>query len=166
MPDLHRFLEAQANARADHAKAIAELQRGRKQSHWIWYVFPQIIGLGRSEITERFAIEDIDEGRAYLAHPLLGLRLLEIAEIVLNQLRSPQSVPLEDLMGGRTDALKLVSSLTLFRLIAQQMTSDTDPTVAERAAKLAGCCSDVLDIATIQGFPACAFTQRTVAKAQ
>ena len=162
MPDLDRYLRAQANPHAGYATALAELQRGRKQSHWIWYVFPQIAGLGRSEIAQRFALDDFDEARAYLAHPLLSVRLVEIAEVVLEQVSPPRSVPLEELMGGRIDAVKLVSSLTLFELVAMQLGPDADATLAARATRLAEVSRRVLEIATGQGFPACAFTQQAV----
>ncbi len=160
MPDLDRFLRAQANDHAGYATAIAELQRGRKQSHWIWYVFPQIAGLGRSDMAQRFAIEDTEEARAYLAHPVLGQRLLEIAQVVHDQVRSPRSVPLHELMGGQIDAVKLVSSLTLFGLVADPLRADADPTLAARAAELAACCRGILDIAARQRLAPCAFTQQ------
>ena len=73
--DLQRFLDAQA---ATYATALAEIRAGRKRSHWMWFIFPQIQGLGHSETAQRYAIASRDEASAYLAHPLLGLRLREI----------------------------------------------------------------------------------------
>jgi uncharacterized protein (DUF1810 family) len=78
---LDRFVQAQENGGA-YARAVAELRAGAKQSHWMWFVFPQLAGLGHSEMSRRFAIASVEEARAYLAHPLLGTRLVECARIV------------------------------------------------------------------------------------
>ena len=80
MNDLKRFLEAQEN---DFAAALAEIKRGRKQSHWMWYIFPQIAGLGFSSTSQFYAIKDRGEAENYLAHPLLGKRLIEISNALL-----------------------------------------------------------------------------------
>ncbi|GAB3710029.1 DUF1810 domain-containing protein [Mariniluteicoccus flavus] len=106
--DLERFVDAQAGGTFD--TALGELRRGRKDSHWMWFVFPQIAGLGRSAMAQRYAITSLDEARAYLAHPVLGQRLREAALVVAD---GPTDSP-EDLMGG-IDAVKLRSSMTLFR---------------------------------------------------
>lgn len=107
METLERFVDAQAR---DYATALAELRRGRKTSHWIWYVFPQIAGLGASAMARRYAIVDLAEARAYLRHPLLGARLREAAEAV----RAHQgAIAIEDVL-GIVDALKFRSSMTLF----------------------------------------------------
>lgn len=105
--DLGRFLRAQEGV---YAQALAELVAGAKRSHWMWFVFPQIAGLGQSAMARRYAIRDLAEARAYLAHPVLGARLVEAAEAVLAQVgrRSAGQV-----MGG-IDAVKLRSSATLF----------------------------------------------------
>ncbi|HJS09643.1 DUF1810 domain-containing protein [Sphingopyxis sp.] len=104
--DLDRFVDAQAQA---WPSAIEELRRGRKHSHWMWYIFPQLAGLGRSAMSERYAIADADEARAYLAHPLLGLRYVECVE-ALQDLAGSDPVAIF----GEVDAMKLRSSLTLF----------------------------------------------------
>jgi uncharacterized protein (DUF1810 family) len=106
--DLQRFVEAQDSG-GTYARALDELRAGRKTSHWMWFVFPQIAGLGHSPTAVRFAISGLDEARAYLAHPVLGPRLREAAQ-ALTELpgRSPEYV-----LGG-IDALKLRSSMTLF----------------------------------------------------
>src|SRR3954452_2962874 len=78
--DLARFVEAQAG---EYSQALAEIKAGRKRSHWIWYVFPQIDGLGFSSMSRRYAIKSVDEAKAYLAHPVLGPRLVEICESAL-----------------------------------------------------------------------------------
>lgn len=105
--DLARFVEAQ---RQSYAQALAELRAGAKRSHWIWYVFPQLRGLGHSERAKRYAIGDLREARAYLAHPLLGPRLLECAHALLaHRERSARQIM------GAPDDLKLHSSMTLFQ---------------------------------------------------
>jgi uncharacterized protein (DUF1810 family) len=104
---LERFVEAQASS---YAAALAELRAGRKQSHWMWFIFPQIAGLGQSDMARRYAIAGLAEARAYLAHPVLGPRLLACVDAVAAWAgrRTPEAI-----MGG-IDAVKLRSSLTLF----------------------------------------------------
>jgi uncharacterized protein (DUF1810 family) len=89
--------------------AVTELRAGRKRSHWMWFVFPQIAGLGQSSISRRYAISSLDEAKAYLSHPVLGPRLIECARI----LAELEGVSAQDVFGG-IDALKLRSSMTLF----------------------------------------------------
>lgn len=105
--DLDRFVHAQAGG--VHERALAELRGGRKSSHWMWFVFPQVAGLGRSATAQRYALGSLAEARAYAAHPVLGPRLRETTAAVL---AAPVTTA-EDLMGG-IDALKLRSSMTLF----------------------------------------------------
>jgi uncharacterized protein (DUF1810 family) len=108
---LQRFVDAQDGT---YERALQELRAGRKTSHWMWFVFPQIAGLGRSPMAQRYAIGSLDEARAYLAHPTLGPRLRESAEALLGHTgASPESI-----LGG-IDALKLRSSMTLFDRAAQ-----------------------------------------------
>jgi uncharacterized protein (DUF1810 family) len=106
--DLSRFVAAQDSGGA-YEQAAAELRRGRKASHWMWFVFPQIAGLGQSQTSRWFAISSLDEARAYLAHPVLGPRLVECAGIVAQA----QGRSAEQIFGG-LDAQKLRSSVTLF----------------------------------------------------
>jgi uncharacterized protein (DUF1810 family) len=106
--DLQRFVTAQ-DAGGSYDQAAAELRRGRKTSHWMWYVFPQIAGLGHSPVARMFAISGLAEAEAYLAHPVLGPRLAECAAIV----GGLSGRTAEQIFGG-IDALKLRSSLTLF----------------------------------------------------
>jgi uncharacterized protein (DUF1810 family) len=106
--DLERFVEAQ-NANCTYDRAVDELRRGRKTSHWMWFVFPQIAGLGRSDMSRRFAISSLDEAAAYLEHPVLGPRLKECADLVARA----QGRSAEQIFGG-IDAQKLQSSMTLF----------------------------------------------------
>jgi len=110
--DLQRFVDAQDRG-GTYDGALAELRDGRKTSHWMWFVFPQIAGLGSSPMAQRYAISSLDEARAYLAHPVLGDRLRESAHALTRlDTRSP-----EEVLGG-IDALKLRSSMTLFRRAA------------------------------------------------
>jgi uncharacterized protein (DUF1810 family) len=105
--DLDRFLVAQA---ATYAGALAELRSGRKVGHWIWFIFPQVAGLGSSEMSRRYAIASLDEARAYLEHPVLGARLRECAVALLDvDGRTAEAIL------GSLDALKVRSSMTLFR---------------------------------------------------
>jgi uncharacterized protein (DUF1810 family) len=106
--DLQRFVAAQ-DAGAKYEQATAELRRGRKTSHWMWFVFPQIAGLGHSPVARMYAISGLAEAQAYLAHPVLGPRLAECAAIV----GGLSGRTAEQIFGG-IDALKLRSSMTLF----------------------------------------------------
>jgi uncharacterized protein (DUF1810 family) len=112
MPDaqhLQRFLDAQAH---DYAQALAEMRAGRKRSHWIWYIFPQIQGLGFSEMAHRYAIKDAAEAAAYIQHPVLGARLREISQALLGLASSNATSVM-----GSPDDLKLRSSMTLFAAV-------------------------------------------------
>ena len=110
MYDLSRFLEAQKNS---YDIALREILAGRKRSHWMWYIFPQIRGLGYSAMAQHYAIRDLGEAREYLQHPLLGPRLIEISEALLALEESdPRRVM------GSPDDLKLRSCMTLFQCAA------------------------------------------------
>jgi uncharacterized protein (DUF1810 family) len=108
--DLSRFLDAQ-DAGGAYARALAELRAGAKRSHWMWFVFPQVRGLGSSAMAERYAIGSLDEARAYWEHPILGARLRECLA-ALAALPSPTPTAAD--VFGAVDAMKLRSSLTLF----------------------------------------------------
>jgi uncharacterized protein (DUF1810 family) len=106
--DLGRFVAAQ-DAGGTYDRALAELRSGRKEGHWMWFVFPQIAGLGQSQMSRTFAISTLDEARAYLRHPVLGPRLAECARVLARaQARSAGQI------FGHLDAQKLHSSMTLF----------------------------------------------------
>ena len=109
MSNLQRFLDAQSR---DYTCALAEIKAGQKRSHWIWYVFPQIGGLGFSEMSKRYAIRDMPEASAYLSHPVLGKRLIEISAALL-ELESSNATKVM----GSPDDMKLRSSMTLFSLV-------------------------------------------------
>ena len=110
--DLNRFVEVQ---QLNYSDAVSELRAGQKRSHWMWYVFPQIAGLGHSPMSERYAIRSEDEARAYLAHPVLGPRLIECAEAVL----AIENRSAREIMGSPDD-LKLRSCATLFAHISPE----------------------------------------------
>jgi uncharacterized protein (DUF1810 family) len=112
--ELERFVAAQDSG-GTYDAAVAELRAGRKRSHWMWFVFPQIAGLGQSPTSRRYAIASLDEARAYLQHPVLGPRLLEATGVVAD-LSGPTA---EEVFGG-IDAVKLRSSMTLFHRAAPE----------------------------------------------
>jgi uncharacterized protein (DUF1810 family) len=106
--DLERFVRAQDSG-GTYQKAVEELRDGQKTSHWMWFIFPQIAGLGRSATAQAYAISDLAEAQAYLAHPVLGPRLLECAQMVA----SHEGLTAQQIFGS-IDAMKLRSSMTLF----------------------------------------------------
>jgi uncharacterized protein (DUF1810 family) len=112
--DLERFVAAQ-DASGTYASAVAELRAGRKTSHWMWFVFPQVAGLGQSSMSKTYAISSLEEARRYLAHPVLGARLEECAHI----LTGLSGRTAEDIF-GTIDAMKLRSSMTLFARAAPE----------------------------------------------
>lgn len=133
--DLQRFVDAQ---RTVYEHARAELLAGRKTTHWMWFIFPQIEGLGRSPTARRYAIRSLDEARAYLAHPILGPRLVECTQIV-NRIDGKSAREIF----GSPDDLKFRSSLTLFaraapeepvfeQALAKYFDSEPDPLTVER----------------------------------
>lgn len=109
---LERFVDAQDEGDT-YSRALAELRRGRKTTHWMWFVFPQIAGLGQSPTSRHFAIASLAEAQAYLEHPVLGPRLRDCARLVAGT-TGRSSVEIF----GSVDAQKLRSSMTLFRLAA------------------------------------------------
>ena len=109
MPDLKRFLDAQMNTYND---ALSEIRNGRKQSHWMWFIFPQVQGLGNSEYARRYAIRDLEEATEYLNHPNLSARLIEISNAMLQANHNNATSIL-----GKPDDMKLHSSMTLFSLV-------------------------------------------------
>jgi len=118
---LRRFVDAQEDA-AIYARALSELRAGRKQGHWIWFVFPQIAGLGSSPMSQAYAIRSLEEARAYLEHPLLGPRLRESTEALLT---AAPGASAEAILGG-IDAIKVRSSMTLFHRAAPEERLFTD----------------------------------------
>jgi uncharacterized protein (DUF1810 family) len=117
---LERFVDAQDRG-ATYDRALAELRRGRKESHWMWFVFPQIAGLGSSEMARTYAIADLDEAKRYLRHPVLGTRLRECVD-ALGAARGKSAT---EILGG-IDAMKLRSRLTLFARAAPEESAFTE----------------------------------------
>ena len=149
---LERFKTAQEAEESGIAVALEELRAGRKRSHWIWYVFPQLAGLGRSATAQFYGLKDFDEARVYLWDAELGARLDAATEAVRQAL--VKGGGLVEVMGGTTDALKVVSSLTLFEEAAKEAGRGE---FAER-------CSEVLAAAERQGFGRCGFTLKKMAR--
>jgi uncharacterized protein (DUF1810 family) len=126
--DLQRFLDAQAPI---YARVVAELRRGQKQSHWMWFVFPQLAGLGHSAMAQRFAIASREEAVAYLGHGVLGFRLKECTALIM----AVEGRTVREILGSPDD-LKFQSSMTLFSAVS------SDPEFAAAIAKLYGGRSD------------------------
>ena len=153
---LERFVDAQAGG--EFESALSEMKAGQKRTHWIWYVFPQLAGLGTSHMSQTYAIRDLEEAVAYLRHPVLGGRLLEITTAVAGQLRT--GVAVDRLMGSSIDAAKLVSSLTLFGRVARSLSaSPGDPHAA-----FADLADEILTAAAAQGYPECGHTLNRLAR--
>jgi len=151
--DLQRFKDAQDEERSGFQSALAEMQAGAKRGHWIWYVFPQLAGLGNSGMSETYAIADVAEAMAYARDPILCERLLTITMSVATRLR--EGVPVAVLMGSRLDALKLVSSLTLFEQVAKELRASA---CEERHRALATAAEEVIDVVGAQGYSRCTYT--------
>ncbi len=136
---------------------MAEIQSGRKRGHWIWYVFPQISGLGASELSRKFAIENEEEAEAFLRDHELRSRLFAITNALVEQIRGDGARSLQAVMNSEVDARKVVSSLTLFRDIARTLgeTGTTDV-----YGPFAAVADEVLVIAASQGYPPCEHTLR------
>ena len=162
MFDLDRFKAAQDAPGAGFANALRELRLGHKTTHWIWYVFPQLLGLGQSPMAVRYGLAGPDEAIAYLRDPILFERLIEAAAAVHAHLAPdrPPPLPLEQLMGSHIDALKLVSSMTLFAHVARAAHAQ-DPRPA--LATLAAHADAILTAAAAQGYDRCSFTEKTCA---
>ncbi len=156
MPDLARFRDAQDRSAAGFETALREIRSGGKRSHWIWYIFPQLAGLGSSPTAQAYAIQDLNEAVEYLRDPVLSARLIDMTEAVAGRLAADR-VRLDRLMGSPIDAQKLVSSLTLFRFVAKAL-HDADG--LEAHAKLASLAESVLSAAAAEGYPPCRFTLR------
>lgn len=120
--NIERFVKAQdypMRGCGSYAEALEEMKQGMKLRHWIWYVFPQLKWIGNSSMSQFYGIENIEEAKEYLAHPILGARLHEILEAMFNSGCSE----LLKIMGKRIDASKFCSSMTLFWVASQQMES-------------------------------------------
>jgi uncharacterized protein (DUF1810 family) len=150
--DLDRFLDAQ---RGSFARALDEIVAGRKQSHWMWYVFPQVAGLGLSSRSRRYAINNVAEADALLAHPVLGNRYRHIVDAVWHQVVD-NGVTIHQLFGSPDD-VKVVSSLTLFASAGRRI-DPTEPAITTFVAQA----DEILRIAYAQGLDRCTTTERFI----
>ena len=154
---LGRFRTAQDAPDGGFDTALSELRAGRKRSHWIWYVFPQLAGLGQSSRAVHYGLAGAEEAAAYLRDDVLGDRLVAAAGTVREQLSRAQPPRLDTLMGSEIDALKLVSCMTLFEHVAKRPGA-ADP--RSRFAALGAHAEAILTAAARQGYPRCAFTEQ------
>ena len=162
MADLERFRTAQAARHAGYVDAIGELRAGHKTSHWIWYIFPQLGGLGHSSMAVRYALAGAHEAADYLRDPVLGQRLCAAARAVRGHV-APQrgrGASLEAVMGSDIDALKLVSSMTLFADVGARMIAAGD--ARAELADLVADAEAILRAAGEQGYERCAHTARAL----
>jgi uncharacterized protein (DUF1810 family) len=181
MSRLDRFKRAQDDPHAGFEQALEEIRAGRKRGHWIWYVFPQLDGLGMSSMARAYGLDGEAEATAYLRDRQLRGRLLTITHAAAEQLAAGRSASggarrveggdgklrLSALMGSEIDATKLVSSLTLFAEVARRLAGsaaadEEDAEAAEEYAAMASTAAEILTIASSQGYPPCAFTRRVL----
>ena len=157
--DLDRFRRAQSSEAAGVGTALDELFQGRKLTHWIWYIFPQLEGLGSSTMSRRYGLQGIAEARAFFGDPGLRANLFAATEALEGGVdTSPRR--LLDTLGAAIDLQKVVSSLTLFRGIAiEESSTAVDAATAEFVARA----ERLLDAAALEGFPRCPFTLRALA---
>src|SRR5262245_40018042 len=163
MANLDRFRQAQDTPHSGFAVALRELQAGRKTSHWIWYVFPQLAGLGRSTTAVYYGLTSVEEAADYLRDRVLGDRLIQAAAVVAAHLAGANGRPigLEELMGSQIDAVKLVSSMTLFTHLARTLhVGEPEP----RFAAMADHARTILTIAAAQGYGRCTYTEGQVSR--
>ena len=155
MFDLDRFKRAQDRPLDGFDTALGELQAGRKRSHWIWYIFPQLAGLGTSSVAVRYGLQGTAEATAYLHDAVLRGRLLAVTSALAVHLQ--RAPALDELMGSGIDALKLVSSMTLFRHVARRL-NEVEP--SPDCTKLVATADTILSAAAQQGYRECALTIR------
>ena len=159
MTTLQRFVDAQDDRASGFHAALEELRAGRKRTHWIWYVFPQLRGLGSSPPAVHFGLDGVAEGRAFLEHALLRTRLIEAVDAAAGQVRA--GTPVTTLMGSHIDTLKLVSSMTLFSALAHHRLDDR--AIGKDCQQLAKGADTLLDAAASEGVAPCAFTTQALA---
>jgi uncharacterized protein (DUF1810 family) len=152
---LERFKEAQDQRVSGFDSALSEIRAGGKRSHWIWYVFPQLTGMGYSAMSQKYGLEGIDEAEDYLRDPVLRSRLLTIATAVARQIDQQGSGSLERVMGSSIDVAKLVSSMTLFGDLAAKLHATEG---LDEHASIAAVAARILAVAAAEGYPACQFT--------
>jgi uncharacterized protein (DUF1810 family) len=150
--ELDRFKRAQEAGTDGFDAALREVWSGQKHGHWIWYVFPQLAGLGQSQTSREYGVRGIDEATAYLRDPVLCRRLTTMSSAVLRQLEEGEDIRL--LLGSDLDAMKLASSMTLFAAVAR--------TLAAEAPRDYGPAADLFELllraVEASGYPPCEFT--------
>ena len=162
MAGLERFKQAQDLPESGFDAARAEIRHGGKRGHWIWYVFPQLAGLGISNLSQTYAIRDFAEAVEYLQDSVLSRRLLAMTTEVAQQLTGEKRIPLRELMGSQVDVYKLVSSLTLFRSAAQKLAAADD---VEDYRSMVRAAEQVLTVAESEGYPPCSHTLDHITRA-
>jgi uncharacterized protein (DUF1810 family) len=160
MFDLDRFHQAQDSAGDGFADALRELRAGRKTSHWIWYIFPQLRGLGTSPMAVEYGLAGPEEAAAYLEDRVLTARLIDAASAVRAHVAPLRDSParLETVMGSHIDAQKLVSSMTLFAHLARRLDTPGRPDLGA----LARDAEAILAAARAEGFARCSFTEKAL----
>jgi uncharacterized protein (DUF1810 family) len=154
---LERFKTAQSSADSGFDAALKEIQAGGKRGHWIWYIFPQLSGLGSSPASQAYGIDSADEAAEFLRDSELRSRLLTITNAVARQLAPPKMMSLPALMGSDIDARKLVSSLTLFGSVARKLQAAES---GDEYDEIVDAAQEVLAAAAAQGYARCAYTLR------
>jgi uncharacterized protein (DUF1810 family) len=155
MSRLQRFKDAQNLSGSGFESALSEISAGGKRGHWIWYVFPQLSGLGHSASSRTYGIDSVAEAEDYLRDPLLRSRLLTIATAVAERVSQGRNSPLLRLMGSPIDATKLVSSLTLFGEVAKRLHNAES---LDEYGSIARVAETILAVAAAEGYPPCQFT--------
>ena len=161
MSRLERFRAAQSSHEGGFESALAEIRAGGKKTHWIWYVFPQLAGLGTSVPSRTFAIQDESEAAEFLRDAELRGRLVSITSAVAEQLRTRPTASLTALFGSEIDAQKVVSSLTLFGTVARNL---RDNEATDEYTRLAELSDEILGRARLEGYPPCRFTLKKLAR--
>ena len=151
---LQRFKDAHDRSAGGFDAALSEIRAGGKRSHWIWYVFPQLAGLGHSAPSRTYGLDGVVEAEEYLRDPVLRSRLLTIATAVTEQVVR-DGVSLEWLMGSSIDVAKVVSSMTLFGAVAKGL---HDAESSAEYASMAEVADEVLALAAAEGYQPCQFT--------
>ena len=160
---LQRFKDAQDEPVSGFESALSEMRAGRKSSHWIWYVFPQLSGLGQSPVSQMYGLDGVAEAEEYLRDPLLRARLSTIATVVVEQVGARGRTSLESLMASPIDAAKLVSSMTLFGTIGKRLHTAEG---LDEYASIARVAETILAAAAEEGYLPCQFTLDRLRRAQ
>lgn len=150
---ISRFIQAQSDPDAGYAAALMEIRTTGKRGHWVWYIFPQLAGLGPSSDAQYYGIADAAEAAAYLDHPVLGARLVEIGDAVAERVRG--GTQLTELMNSEIDVLKLVSCMTLVKGVAERVPEAERTGTHRRLIRVA---TEVLAAAEAKRFWPCALT--------